>query len=258
MDVLARDYDESQHPRDDRGRWEDAGGEGTSAQAASTSKRPDAAARAAEDKKFETEKLITDGPNEGHSRVGIVKDRDAYLWGNSHTGSSAITGWSSKEMGIPGYRDLEPSTEAKALGDKFLDAIANGRLSEEPLYHGFNDRKRIDWKVGDTVRLPLTATSGDADNSASFGISYSRDDNSGATVFEFPRGTPMAGYARWDRNYTKDLGHTWQEAITAGGFKVTALRSMTESGYKQLPVKVVVLEPVELFDPATKQWRQGT
>ena len=212
---------------------------------------------AEEQQKFATEKLITDGSREGTSRVRVVKDSNVYLWGASHTGSSSITGHSAELMGIDGYRDLDPNKQAQNLGNKFLDVIAEGQGAGEPLYHGFRNSKGIVWKPGDIMKLPLTATSGDFENSAGYGTSYSRDDdyNKAATVFEFPPHTPIAGYSRWDRENTKDFGHTWSEAITAGEFKVTGTRVGHEGGWKKLPVTVVQLEPTALFDRASGQWR---
>ena len=229
-------YDPSE-PRDDGGKWTSGGGD-----------TPEEA------EKFQSEKLITDGPREGTSRVRVVKDPNIGIWGGSHSGSSAITGHSATVMGIGGYESDGVSKQESNLGNKFLDVIAKGQGAGEKLYHGFSNSKGIVWKEGDTIRLPLTATSGDIDTSTSYGVNYSREDNSGATVFEFPARTAMAGYARWDRNSTKDLGHTWSEAIVAGEFKVAGIGTRTEQGFKQLPVRVVTLEPTALFDRASGKW----
>jgi 2'-5' RNA ligase len=233
-------YSEDQ-PRDDHGRF---GSGGDSPE---------------EQKKFATERLIKDGPREGTSRVRVVKDPNIGIWGESHSGSSTITGHSAEAMGIEGYRKYDASPAARALGDKFLNVIAEGRGAGEPLYHGFNNTQGIKWEEGATVRLPLTATSGDKDSSMSYGINYARSDaENKSTVFEFPSHTPIAGYSRWDRENTKELGHTWSEAIVAGEFRVTGTRTEREAGYRELPVTVVTLEHTGTFDPSTKEWVKKT
>jgi hypothetical protein len=209
-----------------------------------------------EAEKFQTERLIRDGPGEGSSRVRVVNHPGIGLWGSSHHESSTITGYSAQRMMIDGYRDLGASERAQNLAEKFLSVIAEGRGAGEKLYHGFTNSQRIDWKPGDTLKLPLSASTGDLTDAAGYGISYNRDDNSLATIFEFPEHTAMAGYSRWDRENTKDFGHTWAEAIVAGEFRVRGTRTAHEGGWKKLPVTVVELEPVSLFDPETRRYRK--
>ena len=257
--LLARDWDESLHPRDEGGRFGHGGGGAAASEAASDSGSGVIHGdNDAEAKRFATERLITDGPTEGTSRVRVVRDRNDYIWGASHTGSSTITGHSAAVMGIPRYDDMRPTTQAKNLGNKFLDVIAEGRGAGEKLYHGFSNTKGIKFKAGDTIKLPLKAASGDLDEAAGYGISYTRSDeeNSSASAFEFPAHTPMAGYSRWDRENTKNFGHTWSEAIVAGEFRVVGIRTEHETGWKQLPYTVVTVEPIGLFDRKANEWRK--
>jgi hypothetical protein len=65
-----------------------------------------------------------------------------------------------------------------------------------------------------------------------------------------------AGYSRWDREKTKEFGHTWGEAIVAGEFEVVGTRVEHESGWQKLPVEVVTLKPIGVFDPASNKWRK--
>jgi hypothetical protein len=256
-----KDFDPSQ-PRDEDGRWTDGGGssDGSSGGDWAGTSRPDNTAQsAAEDAKYQKEKLITDGPNEGFSRVGVAKGENAGYWGDSHHQSFITTGHAAEVMGIDGYEQHEAPKLVKTLVGRFLDTIANGRLSEETLFHGFIDQKNIEWKVGDTVRLPLLASTGDESTAFGYATNYSEGDaaGKGATAFEFAAGTPMAGYLRWDREHAKEFGHQWMEAIVAGEFKVTGIRTGKEGGWRELPVKVVQLAPVRVFDPASRKWREG-
>lgn len=204
---------------------------------------------------YETEKLLNDGPREGMSRSGLIKDRNAYLWGSSHSNSQALTGYSATLMGIDGYRPSEGMWEkAQSFTQKLLRVINASDGVKEPLYHGFQNVRGIDWKVGDTLKLPLTATSGDEDGSAGYGMRLDPKDNKGPpTVFEFPVGTKFAGYSRWDRENAKSFGHQWGEAIVAGKFEITGTRKATAANRREYTV--VSLKPLEVFDPTAKRWR---
>jgi hypothetical protein len=203
-------------------------------------------------------------------------------WGYSHGYSQAITGRSAAQMDIPGYRTDEH--EAKTLdkiATKFLTAIAedeNG--SEEILHHSFENVNGTVFKIGDTLRLPLTATSGDV---GTYGKRLDAEDQRGEpVVFEFEKGTKMMAYSRISQNTAKDLGytrdaagvrkamkefgHVWDEAIVAGGFEVTGVttrymgsqhNSDPNGPVTQLYGKVVRLKQTETFDPKTGWKRRG-
>lgn len=247
-DFKQRGWDESAHPREPSGDAEGgqfAGGGG---------------GNNSDEHKFQTEKLITDGPREGTSRVGVVKDAEIGIWGASHSGSFTITGQSAKVMGIAGYKDNGASTGSKRLSDKFLKAIADSSGSTEPLYHGFSNVEAVQWKVGDIVKLPLLATCGDESDSAGYG-EKSAVHNYRQTVFAFPVGTALAGYSRWDRERTKEFGHTWSEAIVAGEFKISGLRiGGNDSAWRNSTKEyydIVDLVPVSVFDPTNNKWRKA-
>ena len=157
------DYDPNQ-ARNEQGEWTSGGGSSGDSEE--------------EAKKFATEKLIDDGSREGTSRVRVVKDEYIGWWGSSHSLSKAITAHSSKLMNIDGYEDeIGMDDPGKRLGEKFLDTIAaDKRGAGEPLYHGFDNFEKIgggrfiEFKQGDTMKLPLMASTGDLDNAASYGV----------------------------------------------------------------------------------------
>lgn len=178
-------------------------------------------------------------------------------WGHSHENSQIITGESARIMGIPGYR-MQNSTNKNAyrLAIAFLSAIAESPGSPEPLYHGFQNVRKLNWNPGQVLTLPLMAASGDMDGSANYGIKTRQ--RGAATVFEFPIGTPMAGYAKWGNADAADFGYTWSEAIVAGKFVV---RGITQGkrvyNWADMPEYTIVhLHQRELFDPTSGQWRR--
>ena len=172
-------------------------------------------------------------------------------WGHSHSGSRAITGQAARLMGIPDY-EINPHSGKKQdvnLATAFLTAIANSPGSLEPLYHGFQNRRQIKWQIGQVLRLPLTATSGEID-SASYGMRLDPKDNEGPpTCFEFPVGTPMAGYAKWKRADAEEFGHNWGEAIVAGEFQVQGIRTEHHYDWRKTPFTVVTLKFIKLGWP---------
>jgi hypothetical protein len=193
------------------------------------------------------------------------------VWGASHSGSTAITGEAAAIMGIGGYRRSENSrwTEER-LGHEsehakhakiMLRAIASDAIgSEETLYHGFEDLDAEDWAVGDTLRIPTTATAGDPD-SITYGMRLDADTQRGiSTLFVFEKGTQMMAYNKWAG--PEEFGFNYSEAIVAGGFEVTGV---DEAPYPFLHawkndgapmVKIVKLRQTEAFDPVTKKWRK--
>jgi hypothetical protein len=186
----------------------------------------------------------------------VVRDQGA--WGSSHGISSAITGKSAAVIGADGYKDYQPDApKLKTLAIKKLTAIANSVGSKEPLYHGFQNRKNVKWEIGRVFTIPLTATSGDLQGSAGYGMRVDPNDNEGpATVFEFPKGTKICGYSKWDREDAEDFGHLWSEAIVAGKFRILNVRKVRYDGTwrDDVFVTVVRMEPVEYFDPETGKW----
>lgn len=225
---------------------------------------------------------------EGHQPYGWETETEGYevpavthkmmrgdkgMWGGSHYGSSVITGESAKQMGIDGYRDLDGSKDAQTIASSWGQAIADDATgSEEPLYHSFENTEHTVFKAGDTMDLPLTATAGKPETM--YGTRLEHEDQVGPpTVFAFPKGTPMVAYGKWptdpkQRGYedgnAKEFGHVYSEAIVAGRFRVAKVeteyfgsmhsRKPTAENI-QLYGQVVHLEPLAVFDPATKSWR---
>lgn len=243
-----REFDPALHPHGEGGRFTETGGSDGGDNEAAVSRHevtPD---------KYQTERLIKDGSHEGMSKSGIVKDPNLYIWGASHSGSSTVTGHSALRMGIDGYEDYEASKESRNLGDKFLRVIASSAGVNEPLYHGFNNTAGTQWKVGDTLSLPLLAAAGDKEDAAGYG--FHGEDVGKPAVFEFPVGTPYAGYSRWDRERSKEFGYQWGEAIVAGKFEITGTRTEHDpfTGPRGADYTVVSLKPLAVFDPELEKW----
>lgn len=195
--------------------------------------------------------------------------RDGGAWGSSHGNSSAITAYAATAMGIPGY-PLGTYTGGKLpkIAEGMLTAIAASPGAEEPLFHGFQNVRGAVFKAGDTLRLPLTATSGDLSHSAGYGIRLDVSDQQGPpTVLAFPPGTPMVAYGKWsdDREVEKnEFGHVYSEAIVAGAYRVTSVQTVrmshgqhdrknkTHHPYQNLTV--VSVEATGHYDPTTKRW----
>ena len=199
-------------------------------------------------------------------------DREAAFWGATHSGSTAITGAAAKIMGIDGYEDTDPDGKfyhAPRLAKKMLQGIYASPGSNEALFHGFQNTEKIDWKVGDTITLPVIASTGDPDHAPGYGIRSNAEDQEGeSTMFAFPKGTPMLGYQKWNKSDAKDFGHVWSEALVAGKFKVVGFGEYENYGWTffkdptsssgqnagHVITKVVKLEPVEKYNPDTKEW----
>ena len=185
----------------------------------------------------------------------LVRPAAWQTWGASHGYSQSISGEAARLADIGGYRYGDnPDRSFQRLAKSFLKAIANSPGSSEPLYHGFQDRKRQTFHIGQIIDLPLVAASGDLDDSAGYGINR-RPEDGPVVVFEFPTGTPMAGYKRWNKADAEDFGHIWAEAIIGGRFRVVGQREQHRWDWSDQPkITVVTLEPVAIFDPSTRQW----
>ena len=218
------------------------------------------------------------GDNCGRPSIGIAERqhtpiRGLYNWGASHGESFTITGFSARQMGISGYRlpgwmkniDKDPALEKRMSSaikeyekdsTKLLTAINEDKVgSEEVLYHGFQNIGKVEWEVGDSVTIPLTATSGDKQHAFGYGVKYEDVYQEGAqTAFEFEKGISIVGYSHNNKADQKELGYLWNEAITAGKFQITGIRTEKERGWKQKDVTVVSLKPIEKFNPVSKEW----
>lgn len=161
--------------------------------------------------------------------------RDNGAWGYSHSNSYNMTGIAAESMGLEGWDKAEDRTNARTVKN-FLTTIAEDEIgSEETLHHSFENVRKTNFKVGDTMRLPLTATSG---NVGSYGTRLDAENQSGMpTVFEFEPGTQMLAYNGSTLASAKEMGHKtvkeynsergilWDEAIVAGGFEVTGVQN---------------------------------
>jgi len=202
--------------------------------------------------------------------------RDGGMWGYSHGQSRAISSISAKRMGINGYPlvgygedESGFESEFTKASNNFLSAISEDEIgSEETLYHGFQNVRNIEFKTGDTFKIPLTATVGAVDSAAGYGIRLDRRDQQGQpTVFIFPEGTSMASYSKWNKEDAKEFGYKYSEAIIAGEFLVISSKIIEmdqaqhdsrpgESWHSTTMVNVIELEPISVFDTDTESWRK--
>jgi pterin-4a-carbinolamine dehydratase len=208
----------------------------------------------------------------------MLRMKGAGLWGGSHFGSSVMAGHAAKVMGIGGYRDLDATNESQAVANRMLEEIsADAAGSEEPLYHSFENVSQTVFRPGDTLRLPLTATSGKPE--IGYATRLERSSQSGVpTVFVFPKGTSMVGYSTPTTRDLPDLnvptlkaahkeaGHIWDEAVVAGGYKVASVETKyfgsqhhdrpqpAGTPINQIYGHVVHLIPTEVFNTQTKKW----
>jgi len=204
----------------------------------------------------------------------VLRMKDAAVWGYSHSGSSMMTGESAKQMGIEGYRDMEPQKGVIAVTTRMLQEIANDSTgSEEPLYHAFENVEKTTFRPGDTMDLPLTAAAGQPETT--YGTRAEHESQEGApTVFAFPTGTKMVAYGMWPTNpkqrgyedgNAKEFGHVYSEAIVAGRFRVEKVETKyfgSQHSRKPLPPdeipqlygQVVHLTPTGYFNPETGKW----
>lgn len=202
----------------------------------------------------------------------VLRVKGIATWGYSHSGSTAMTGEAAKQMGLPGWRELDPPDDTKAAVTRMLEEIHTDPTgAEEPLYHSFENVAGTTFTPGDRMDLPLLATAGKPETT--YATRMEEEDQVGApTVFVFPKGTRMVAYGKWpvkptDRGYedgnATDFGHVYSEAIIAGRFRVVKTetvymgsqhtRQVTQH-IPQLYGQVVHLEPIGYFNPATGQW----
>lgn len=197
-------------------------------------------------------------------------------WGHSHAYSQAITGEAAQMMGIDGFRvhPDESSQNRKHFQGQahvFLKEIAGDQHgSPEPLAHGF--ARGIGAKVGDTLKIPTTATSGvgsyGLDSNEAYAVGNNPHSTKGHTIFVFAPGTPMAGYSKNGKEFRAEQG-LWSEAIVAGHFRVTKVeKRQAYTRYQPDPlhhgrliehapmIDVVHLENVGVFDPTTGGWHK--
>ena len=204
----------------------------------------------------------------------VLRMKDVAVWGYSHSGSSMITGESAKQMGIEGYREMDPQQGVISVATRMLEEIATDATgAEEPLYHSFENVEGTTFRPGDTMDLPLTATAGQPETG--YATRSEHESQEGVpTVLVFPKGTKMVAYGMWPTNpkqrgyedgNAKEFGHVYSEAIVAGRFRVVKVETVyMGSQHSRKPVapgdipqlygQVVHLEPIGYFNPSTGKW----
>ena len=260
--VKTKLYNEADHPRDDHGKWTDGGGGLTvhdwPPKGNEKYKPVEGETDAERYARFRAEEKAgaQASIDAGAFKHPMIKGSQIYAWGASHSGSSAITGSSASMMGVDGYRSEDDDEYHDKLATQFLQAVYDSPGSSETLYHGFEDKVGIDWKTGDTLSLPLMASSGNFDTSASYGV---RDEKQTTmpTVLVFPKGTRMGGYARGSKTNPDgtvfDFGYCWDEAVVAGTFEVGRITESTGSAWWNPKVRVIELIPRGVFNPKTEK-----
>jgi hypothetical protein len=270
-------------PRDDQGRWTDGGGSSVATNPndkASWYRQGGSWQRSPEGEEPFGWKEKQADPNYEPPTVQHDVVKDGGLWGSSHGASKMIASVSADEMGIAGYEgfaSLNADPGVVRTANRFLTAIADDAVgSEETLYHSFENTAKTNFKVGDTLRLPLTAAAGSPE---AYGVRLDYENQTGQpTYFVFPRGTQMAAYDTMTKADARELGHAtvqeaykefgrvWDEAIVAGGFEVTKVETRymgsqhrvtpirSDAEIPQIYGKVVYLKQTEAFVPG-QGWR---
>lgn len=268
MNFALREFDEAQHPRDEDGKWTSGGSSNNTADVVHDwppkgQDKYKPVPGESDDERYarfrrEEKETAQASIDAGAFKHPMIKGSNIWAWGASHSGSSAITGASATMMGVEGYNDFADDEDKfhQKLADKFLQAVYDSPGSSETLYHGFEDKVGINWKTGDTLSLPLMASSGDEGTANAYGV-RNKDQTTIPTMFAFPKGTRMGGYSRGKKTDPDgtvfDFGYCWDEAIIAGKFKVGRISEVTGSAHWSPKIKVVELLPQGVFNPKTKK-----
>jgi hypothetical protein len=206
-----------------------------------------------------------------------------YEWMYSHDVSRDVTTRSARLMGLPYQRDPDAGRgsnmmdttpgQRRRFASSLLKAIdgsnRSGQTLTHPVYHGTQQKRFANAKVGDIVKVPLTATSYYRGMASGFTMGNQRetedlmfDDEARAkapkgTLVAFPVGTP---YVSIDQNVPDgDEGRDaagrlrWveREALVAGTFRVRSVTRQPDG------LDVVELEQVSTFAPETGKWTRS-
>jgi lambda family phage portal protein len=188
------------------------------------------------------------------------------IWGSSKTNSFEMSGYSAKLMGVEGFKYKEEWNSPKALKSdtvKILDAINNDKIgSEESTFHGFQNTQNKQFKVGENIKLPLTATASDIESAEGYGIERLRQNQKGRpTIYEFPKGTKIAPYSVNKTKEDIESFGVYGEAITSGEFKIDNIKKRTiqkwyedSQKYEPLEIDIITLKQSKTFNPQTSSW----
>lgn len=196
-------------------------------------------------------------------------------WWGSHGGSKAITGAAAQRMGLdPRMWKYSTSNTSHRVAQALLGDIAQeGRQARSPLFSGRELPKSVEYREGDIIRLPTTATSGDKKYAMGYATHATDPRNQewfkkiGREVgtpwlYRFPEDTPITPFhvnspqARQEMMGRRDIG-PWDEAITAGEFRVERVgEDVDTSPWWKPKVRTVDLSPVRVFDPVGDVWRR--
>lgn len=197
-----------------------------------------------------------------------------YEWRFSHDVSRDVTTHSARLMGLPYRRnsrdgnmlDTTPGQRRRfaiSLLKKIDDSNRTGQTLTHPVYHGTQQKRFANAKVGDVVKIPLTATSYYQGMARGFTMGRQQDiehllfdDEARAkapkgTLLAFPKGTPYVSIDRttegWDDENDR-LNWVEREALVAGTFRVKSVTRQPDG------LDVVELEQVSTFTPETSTW----
>lgn len=200
-----------------------------------------------------------------------------YEWRYSHDVSRDVTTHSARLMGMPYRRgsgggnmlDTTPGQRRRfaiSLLKKIDDSNRSGATLKHPVYHGTQQKRFANAKVGDIVKIPLTATSYYQGMARGFTMGNQReterlmfDDEARAkaargTLLSFPKGTPFVSINQDlpdDAPRMDERGRfNWieQEALVAGTFRVKSVTRQDDG------LDVVELEQVSTFTPESSTW----
>jgi hypothetical protein len=204
-----------------------------------------------------------------------------YEWRYSHDVSRDVTTRSARMMGLP-YRhdstgedgnmlDTTPGQRrrfATSLLKGIDESNRSGKTLGHPVYHGTQQKRFANAKVGDIVKIPLTATTYYQGMARGFTMGNQQDVErlafddearakaSRGTLLSFPQGTPYVSINQTIENSDEDreaLRLNWveQEALVAGTFRVKSV------GKDPNGLDVVELEQVSTFAPETGKWTRS-
>ncbi len=184
-------------------------------------------------------------------------------WGAACENSMLITGQSALLMGISGYRQdvktpkwdgvkkTDMMTASKKLATDLLSVINQSRGIDQALYHGESGDRFASLKVGQSISLPLTASTTEKSFADNVSVRRTGGESGESVILKFSPGTPMVGYQSnrdmEEINFPKAKEGDWPEAIVAGKFKVSDIQ---RSGGK----RIITLEPRQVFNPKKSNW----
>jgi hypothetical protein len=203
----------------------------------------------------------------------IRRNVGSSYWGNSYANSQDMTGYASTLMGgFENYKEWNKELPYIAKKDvkKFLNYIHSDVIrSEENLYHGFKNKTNKKYKIGEIIKIPLMATTGDIHNAGSYSSSIDQEFQKNPTIFEFLKGIKIVPYNMVSKKDMKEYGFSYRynEALTSGEFQIISERLLDkkESSWaeyydyankKYIPITIPIytLKQIKTYNPINNTW----